>query len=77
MDFDVCDQLLVANHGQGHIEVFGSDGKLVSRIKCPFKTPSNVHFKPDSKICYVTEHDTNAVWSFVWKNKGMPMFCNK
>ena len=79
MDFDTENHLLVANHGQGHIEVFGPDGGLepILRLKCPFGTPSNVHFKQGTKICYVTEHDNDAVWSFEWENQGMPMYCDK
>ena len=79
MDFDSKGQLLVANYGQGKIEVFGPNGGVepVARIKCPFKSVSNVHFKQGTKTCYVTEHDNNAVWSFEWENEGMPMYCDK
>ena len=79
MDFDCKENLLVANHGQGYIEVYGPDGGMEPklRIKCPFLTPSNVHFKPGTKTCYVTEHDNNAVWFFEWDYEGMPMYCDK
>ncbi|CAK8676707.1 diisopropyl-fluorophosphatase-like [Clavelina lepadiformis] len=79
MDFDIKGQLLVANHGSSHIEVYSQGGgaEPVARIKCPFATPSNVHFKPGTKTCYVTEHEFNGVWSFEWECEGMPMYCDK
>lgn len=75
MDFDEKGRLLVAHHGGSHLEVFTAQGKLERRIKCPFKTPSNLHFKPNSNLCYVTEHDFDGVWMFEWEAKGMPMYC--
>ncbi|XP_039274700.2 diisopropyl-fluorophosphatase-like isoform X1 [Styela clava] len=74
MDFDVNGNLLVAHHGGGHLEVFSANGVLKTRIKCPFKQPSNLHFKPASRTCYVTEHDFNGVWEFEWECEGMPMY---
>lgn len=75
MDFDAQGRLLVAHHGGSHLEVFSPDGKLEKRIDCPFKTPSNLHFKPQSNKCYVTEHEYNGVWMFEWECNGMPMYC--
>lgn len=75
MDFDEDNNLLVANWGSSHIEVFGPDGgepKL--RIRCPFAKPSNLQFKPQSKTVFVTEHDSNSVWKFEWQRNGKKQF---
>lgn len=76
MDFDEEGNLIVTNHGGGHLEVFSpAGGDPVARIKCPFRQPSNVHFKPGTNIVYVTEHDFNGLWRFEWKHKGMKQYC--
>ena len=76
MDFDEEGYLLVANWGSSHIEVYGPNGgDPVARIKCPFKNPSNVHFKPNSNEVYVTEHEFNGVWKFTWRAKGAKQWC--
>ncbi len=76
MDFDCEGNLLVANWGSGHIEVFGPEGAGVKeRIKCPFDKVSNLHFKPNSTEVYVTEHDTHGLWKFNWKHCGRKEFC--
>nr|XP_002130142.1 diisopropyl-fluorophosphatase [Ciona intestinalis] len=79
MDFDERGCLLVANHGGSHIEVYPPEGgdEPIIRVRCPFKTPSNVHFAQNSNVCYVTEHDTNGVWAFEWDCKGALMYCDK
>ena len=78
MDFDIDNNLLVANWGSSHIEVFAPEGgHPIERIKCPFERPSNIHFKPNSSEVFVTEHDNHAVWRFDWKRKGMPQYCEK
>ena len=76
MDFDEAGNLLVANWGSEHIEVFGPDGSLKCRIKCPFDKPSNVHFKPGSGEVYVTEHTTHGLWRFQWRFKGAKQYCD-
>lgn len=77
MDFDSEGNLLVANWGGAHIEVFGpSGGSPIERIQCPFSNPSNVHFRPDSWQIFVTEHDSDSLWSFEWKHKGAKQFCD-
>lgn len=76
MDFDDDNNLLVANWGSGHIEVFNSDGgSPIQRIKCPFLKPSNIHFEPRSKSLYVTEHENHAVWKFDWHRNGKMQYC--
>ena len=77
MDFDEDNNLLVANWGSSHLEVFGCDGGVPhTRIKCPFSKPSNLHFKRGSNIVYVTEHENHGLWKFEWKNKGKPQYCD-
>ena len=77
MDFDSAGNLLVAHHGSEHIEVFGPEGGTpFCRIKCPFKTPSNVHFRPNTKEVYVTEHDTHGLWMFEWTQTGAKQYCD-
>ena len=76
MDYDEENYLIVANHGGEHLEVFSpAGGDPVMRIKCPFQTPSNVHFKPGTSTVYVTEHDFHGLWKFEWKRKGKPQYC--
>ena len=76
MDFDSEGNLLVANWGGSYIEVFTANGGSPTlRIKCPFDKPSNVHFRPDSKQVYVTEHDSDSLWTFEWKYKGKKQYC--
>lgn len=76
MDFDEEGNLLVANWGSSHIEVFGPNGgDPIYRIKCPFDRPSNLHFKPNTNQVYVTEHDKHAVWMFEWRHRGRKQYC--
>ena len=76
MDFDAEGNLLVANWGGSHIEVFGPKGGSPNlRIKCPFTKPSNLHFHPDSQQVFVTEHDSDSLWTFEWKHKGLKHYC--
>ncbi|KAH9496820.1 hypothetical protein Btru_010371 [Bulinus truncatus] len=78
MDFDETGNLLVAHWGSGYIEVFPPNGgKPVSRIKCPFDKPSNLHFETHSNVVMVTEHTNHALWSFDWDHKGMAQYCDK
>ena len=75
MDFDRDGRLLVANWGSGHLEVFDESGVHVSRIKCPFKNPSNLHFEPGSGVVYVTEHEFHGLWKFSWMTPGQRQYC--
>ncbi|KAL4236759.1 hypothetical protein ACF0H5_005144 [Mactra antiquata] len=76
MDFDEKDNLIVANWGGGHLEVFSPvGGEPITRIKCPFKNPSNVHFLPGTNTVFVTEHEFNGLWKFEWKNKAKKQYC--
>ena len=76
MDFDAEGNLLVANWGSGHLEVFGPDGGYPKqRIRCPFRCPSNLHFRPGSEQVLVTEHENHALWQFQWKCPGRKEYC--
>ena len=76
MDFDSEGNLLVANWGSSHLEVFGPEGGDPKyRVHCPFSKPSNMHFKPNSTELYVTEHDSHGLWKFNWKNEGRKEYC--
>ncbi|KAH3731203.1 diisopropyl-fluorophosphatase-like [Dreissena polymorpha] len=76
MDFDADDNLLVANWGSGHIEVFQSTGgDPIVRIKCPFSRLSNLQFLPGTSTVFVTEHSSHALWKFDWKRVGKKQFC--
>lgn len=75
MDFDEEGNLLVANWGSSHIEVYSASGELIGRIKCPFKKASNVHFKPNSNELFITEHCNHALWQTKWQSKGKKQFC--
>ena len=66
--------LLVANWGNWAVEVLDADGQHVGRIRCPFRTPGNLCFVPDSHHVLVSEHDYHAVWSFGWRTTGQPLF---
>lgn len=77
MDFDEHDNLIVANWGGGHLEVFSSaGGDPITRIKLPFCKPSNVHFKPGTNTVFVTEHQFHGLWKFDWKYKGKKQYCD-
>ena len=76
MDFDKNGNLLVANWGSSHIEVYSPDGgDPIHRIKCPFSKPSNLHFRPGSNEVYVTEHENHALWTFKWECQGKSQYC--
>ena len=77
MDFDAAGNLLVANWGAGHIEVFtAAGGAPVARVCCPFSRVSNLHFRPASRQVYVTEHDNHALWCFTWRHEGRTEYCS-
>lgn len=76
IDFDAAGNLLVSHIGSGFIEVFSPNGRLVGKVKCPFERPSNLQFAPDSCTCYVTDHETSAVYKFDWVCKGWPTYAD-
>lgn len=65
MDFDPFGNLVCANWGGGHLEVFTPQGNLKSRIALPFERPSNIHFLQDTyetTQILITEHSTHGIW---------------
>ena len=71
LDFDEKNNLLAAHYGSKTIDVFPPEGgSPVYRIPCPFDNPTNLHFKPHTNTLFVTEHDTNGVWTGKWKHNG-------
>jgi len=63
MDFDAAGNLIVTNYGEGTLDVFDPEGKLVQRIHLPFKKVSNIHFaRPGSTSLIVTEHENQSIW---------------
>ena len=72
IDFDEEGYLLVTNWGTSYIDVFAPHGgDPVLRIKCPFASPSNLEFRPNSKEVFVTDQSVNnALWRFKWRVKG-------
>lgn len=80
MDFDAVGNLLVANWGSGHLEVFAPDGTHAARIKLPFERPSNVHFgqkEGDRTTLYITEHSHHGLWRLTWLHPGQPQFVDR
>lgn len=74
LDIDAAGNVLVAHSGASFIEVYSPGAKLIGRIKCPFRRPSNLQFAPGSCACYVTDHDTHAVYKFDWLCHGWPTY---
>lgn len=59
--------VLVANWGEGTIEIFPPEGgNPQARIRCPFTHPSSLLFHPDSSDLYVTDHIEGALWKTKW-----------
>jgi len=78
LDFDAEGNLLATYWGGGTIDVFDPAGAPVTRVALPFKKPSNVHFGgPDRRTVYITEHDGNGLWKFVWDHPGQPQYCDR
>lgn len=75
MNFDTAGNLYVAHFGGGHVVVFAPDGSIVRKIATPGKKPSNVEFAgADLKTLYVTEDETNGVYSMSVDVPGLRLF---
>lgn len=73
--FDVEGNLYVAHFGGGAIYVFSSNGILKDKIITPGRKPSNVEFGGDDlKTLFITEDETNSVYSINVKTPGMKLF---
>jgi gluconolactonase len=73
IDFSPDGSLLLAvNWGGGCIEAFAADsGRPVAIIETPFERPSNLHFSPDGKSVWITEHTHMSVWRTDWPMPGL------
>ena len=73
--FDVEGNLYAAHFGGGAIYVFSSNGILKDKIITPGKKPSNVEFGGDDmRTLFITEDETNSVYSIKVKIPGMQLF---
>ena len=73
--FDIDGNLYAAHFGGGAIYVLSSDGKIKEKIIAPGKKPSNVEFGGDDlRTLFITEDETNSVYSAKVKIPGMPLF---
>jgi gluconolactonase len=73
--FDKEGRLYCAHFGSGTIYLIGKDGKILSELKTPGKKPSNIEFGgEDMKTLFITEDETNSVYSMKVKIPGMPLF---
>lgn len=75
--FDEAGHLYVAHFGGHGIYVLDRNGDPIRKIITPGKTPSNVEFGgKDLKTLFVTEDETNTVYSIQVEVAGFPLFSN-
>lgn len=73
--FDKKGNLYVAHFGGQAVYVFNRKGKIMNKLITPGKKPSNVEFGgPDMKTLYITEDETNAVYSTRVDVPGVRLF---
>jgi gluconolactonase len=73
--FDIEGNLYVAHFGGGAMYVFSPEGILKEKIITPGKKPSNVEFgDEDMRTLFLTEDETNSVYSIKVKIPGLPLF---
>ena len=73
--FDSEGNLFAAHFGGGAIYVFSPDGKLKNKFTTPGLKPSNVEFGGDDmKTLYITEDETNSVYSLRVETPGAKLF---
>jgi len=71
MDVDENGNLYIAYFGGGKIFVVSPEGKLLDSLMTPGKKPSNVEFGgEDMKTLFITECETNKVYSIRTRNAG-------
>jgi sugar lactone lactonase YvrE len=68
IDFTPDGKLLLAcNWGGGTVEAFcASNGEPIAILEMPFERPSNLHFSPDGRSVWFTEHTHMSVWRADW-----------
>ncbi|BAM03092.1 SMP-30/gluconolactonase/LRE family protein [Phycisphaera mikurensis] len=72
IDFDAEGRLVVANYGEGELDVFDADGGLLDRVELPFGEVTNLHLGgPDGRDLILTEHETPGVWKTRWPVPGI------
>ena len=73
--FDIEGNLYVAHFGGGATYVLSPDGKMREMIAAPGKKPSNVEFGgEDMNTLFITEDETNSVYSMKVKIPGITLF---
>jgi gluconolactonase len=73
--FDIEGNLYVAHFGGGAIYVLFPDGGVKEKITAPGKKPSNVEFGgEDMKTLFITEDETNCVYSVQIPIPGLKLF---
>jgi gluconolactonase len=64
IDCDVKGNLYIAYFGGGKIYVVSPDGELLDSLRTPGRRPSNLEFGgPDMKTLFITEGETNTIYS--------------
>lgn len=73
--FDTEGNLYAAHFGGAAIYVFSPAGNLIEKIISPGKKPSNLEFGgEDMKTLFITEDETNSVYSIQVDIPGMKLF---
>jgi gluconolactonase len=73
--FDTEGNLYAAHFGGGAIYVLSPDGTIKEKIFTPGKKPSNVEFGgEDMKTLFITEDETNSLYSIQVRIPGMVLF---
>lgn len=73
--FDVDGNLYAAHFGGGAIYVISPEGKIKKKLIAPGKRPSNVEFGGDDmKTLFITEDETNCVFSTKVDIPGLKLF---
>lgn len=73
--FDLDGNLYVAHFGGGAVAVFNPNGVLIKKILTLGKKPSNLEFgDSDMKTLYLTEDETNTIYSMRVETPGQPLF---
>jgi len=73
--FDSMGNLYIAHFGGGNIVVVSPNNKIIKKIKTPGKKPSNLEFAgKDLKTLYITEDETNSVYSIINDIAGLKLF---
>lgn len=71
---DEQSNLYVAHFGGKALYVIDQNGKTVEKLETPGKKPSNIEFAgEDLKTLFLTEDETNKVYTIRTKNKGLPL----